>query len=68
MNSLCKRFFSKCKEVTLKRHSAKQKLGLTLCYGSVDDTQTDIFISEFSTSQSHVKINVQIDAIPKRSN
>ncbi|OUC44908.1 PDZ/DHR/GLGF domain protein, partial [Trichinella nativa] len=46
MNSLCKRFFSKCKEVTLKRHSAKQKLGLTLCYGSVDDTQTDIFISE----------------------
>ncbi|KRX76283.1 PDZ domain-containing protein 4 [Trichinella sp. T6] len=33
-------------EVTLKRHSAKQKLGLTLCYGSVDDTQTDIFISE----------------------
>ncbi|XP_003378903.1 putative PDZ domain protein [Trichinella spiralis] len=46
MNTLCKRLFSKCKEVTLKRHSAKQKLGLTLCYGSVDDTQTDIFISE----------------------
>ncbi|KRX25043.1 PDZ domain-containing protein 4 [Trichinella nelsoni] len=44
-NELCQ-YGIEYEEVTLKRHSAKQKLGLTLCYGSVDDTQTDIFISE----------------------
>ncbi|KAK3102615.1 hypothetical protein FSP39_012654 [Pinctada imbricata] len=33
-------------EVILHRTATEQKLGLTLCYGSLDDGTTDIFISE----------------------
>ncbi|GFR81154.1 hypothetical protein ElyMa_004062600 [Elysia marginata] len=33
-------------EVVLRRTSTEEKLGLTLCYGSLDDDMTDIFISE----------------------
>ncbi|KAL5013272.1 hypothetical protein ScPMuIL_007542 [Solemya velum] len=33
-------------EVTLHRPSTHEKLGLTLCYGSLEDDMTDIFISE----------------------
>lgn len=34
-----------CEEVILHRN-ANEKLGLTLCYGSLDDDMTDIFIGE----------------------
>ncbi|XP_059153688.1 PDZ domain-containing RING finger protein 4-like, partial [Physella acuta] len=33
-------------EVMLRRTSTDEKLGLTLCYGSLEDELTDIFISE----------------------
>ncbi|XP_050412867.1 E3 ubiquitin-protein ligase PDZRN3 isoform X3 [Patella vulgata] len=33
-------------EIILTRTSAEEKLGLTLCYGSLEDEITDIFISE----------------------
>ncbi|KAK7493907.1 hypothetical protein BaRGS_00014789 [Batillaria attramentaria] len=33
-------------EVVLHRSSSDEKLGLTLCYGSLEDEVTDIFISE----------------------
>ncbi|KAJ8302049.1 hypothetical protein KUTeg_021036 [Tegillarca granosa] len=33
-------------EVVLHRSSTNEKLGLTLCYGSLEDEMTDIFISE----------------------
>ncbi|XP_012945245.1 E3 ubiquitin-protein ligase PDZRN3-B [Aplysia californica] len=33
-------------EVLLRRNSSEEKLGLTLCYGSLEDEMTDIFISE----------------------
>ena len=33
-------------EVNLHRSSSDAKLGLTLCYGSLEDEVTDIFISE----------------------
>ena len=35
-------------EVVLHRSSSDEKLGLTLCYGSLEDEITDIFISEVS--------------------
>ncbi|XP_069100919.1 E3 ubiquitin-protein ligase PDZRN3-B-like isoform X2 [Argopecten irradians] len=36
-------------EVILHRSSISEKLGLTLCYGSVEEGMTDIFISEVET-------------------
>ncbi|VDN60671.1 unnamed protein product [Dracunculus medinensis] len=33
-------------EVILKRSKVVPRLGITLCYGSADDNDTDIFISE----------------------
>lgn len=38
-------------EVILHRSVEHQKLGLTLCYGSLEDETTDIFISEVSGPQ-----------------
>lgn len=38
-------------EVILHRLVEHQKLGLTLCYGSLEDETTDIFISEVSGPQ-----------------
>nr|KAG5704604.1 hypothetical protein BaRGS_031868 [Batillaria attramentaria] len=37
-------------EVVLHRSSSDEKLGLTLCYGSLEDEVTDIFISEDTAS------------------
>ena len=39
-------FFFNLQEVILHRTATDQKLGLTLCYGSLEDGTTDIFISE----------------------
>lgn len=33
-------------EVVLKRSKSNRRLGLTLCYGGTDDSETDIFVSE----------------------
>ncbi|XP_025106860.1 E3 ubiquitin-protein ligase PDZRN3-B-like isoform X2 [Pomacea canaliculata] len=37
-------------EVVLQRTTSNEKLGLTLCYGSLEDEVTDIFISEVDPS------------------
>lgn len=36
-------------EVVLKRSKSNRRLGLTLCYGGTDDSETDIFVSEVRT-------------------
>ncbi|PRD24880.1 UNVERIFIED_CONTAM: PDZ domain-containing RING finger protein 4 [Trichonephila clavipes] len=38
-------------EVTLYRSHCEEKLGLTLCYASPDDTETNIFISEIESDR-----------------
>ncbi|GFO44484.1 actin [Plakobranchus ocellatus] len=62
-------------EVALRRTSTDEKLGLTLCYGSLDDDMTDIFISEvdpFSIAGKDGRIKegdqiVQINGVDVRS-
>jgi hypothetical protein len=36
-------------EVLLKRSKSNRRLGLTLCYGGTDESETDIFVSEVRT-------------------
>ena len=43
---LCEFVYFCLQEVVLQRPLEAQKLGLTLCYGSLEDETTDIFISE----------------------
>ena len=49
---MCNIMFDICmfQEVVLHRSSSDEKLGLTLCYGSLEDEVTDIFISEVSSA------------------
>ncbi|XP_046353325.2 E3 ubiquitin-protein ligase PDZRN3-like isoform X2 [Haliotis rufescens] len=42
-------------EVVLHRVSSEEKLGLTLCYGSLEDEVTDIFISEIDPNSIAAK-------------
>lgn len=45
--------------MVLHRSSNSEKLGLTLCYGSLEDEVTDIFISEVNILSSFIKAMVQ---------
>lgn len=44
-------------EVTLRRSSSNEKLGLTLCYGAPDDADTDIYVSEVIISAASSSIS-----------
>ena len=45
--------------MVLHRSLNSEKLGLTLCYGSLEDEVTDIFISEVNILSSFIKTMVQ---------
>ena len=45
-NNIC--FCIYLQEIVLQRPCEEEKLGLTLCYGAVEDGITDIFIGEVS--------------------
>lgn len=45
-------------EVTLRRSHCEEKLGLTLCYASPDDPETNIFVSEVSATTCFITLRI----------